>query len=321
MAASLEDLALAYRIMASPDPANPASASFPDPLTCIPGPNSSAPKTIGVYRDWIKRADPAVLTLFDKTIEYYRDQKFYTIVDISIPYLPEGQKAHALTILTDICSTVTKEQISQATPSNRILLSMAGNQAAAQDFIAAQRMRNLLMRHLAHLYQKYPGLIIATPTVPIAGWKIAKGEADLAEGVSEPDTTLRTMEYVYLANFTGCPALSWPMGYATNGGQMPVGIMGMGEWGSEESLIAWARDGEGILDVVEGSRPLTTEDDTVKDTEEPSAAAPKDGKTGPRIPSGKGAKWVDVVALAREYRANLDQGLLPSLGLTPPISI
>jgi hypothetical protein len=34
--------------------------------------------------------------------------------------------------------------------------------------------------------------------------------------------SLRSMEYVYLANFTGNPAISCPMGYA---GSVPVGLM------------------------------------------------------------------------------------------------
>ncbi|KAL1953999.1 hypothetical protein VTO42DRAFT_1854 [Malbranchea cinnamomea] len=289
MAASLDDLALAYRIMAAPDPTNAHSRGFPDPLSTINV--SSRPRVIGVYRDWINRSDPPVISLFDKAIEHYKNQS-YTVVDISIPYLPEGQKAHALTILCEIASGVTKEQICQVTPANKVLLSLGANQASGQDFLAAQKLRNLLMRHLAYLFQRYPGLVIATPTVPIAGWKIANGEADLTHGVSDANTSLRTMEYVYLANFTGCPAITFPMGYA-EGTQMPVGLMGMGEWGSEEALIEWARDGEGVLDVdVEVSTSAT-------DANNHGDGAAVFLRNGLRIPSGKHGKWVDAIGLAR----------------------
>jgi amidase len=52
---------------------------------------------------------------------------------------------------------------------------------------------------------------------------------------------------------------------------MPVGIMGMGECGSEEQLLAFARDHQGVL---------------------PSPEAELS------VPSGKGAVWVDVIGEA-----------------------
>jgi len=146
------------------------------------------------------------------------------------------------------------------------------------------------MQHLSFLFEKYPGLVIATPTVPIPGWKI-EHQADLTNGLSDANTSIRCMEYAYLANFTGCPAISFPMGYF-DGTQVPASIMGMSEWGSEETLIEWARDGEGILDVdldtvgVDANGAGDASDHVVV------------GK-GLRIPSGKGGKWVDVIAAAR----------------------
>ncbi|EGE80878.1 amidase [Blastomyces dermatitidis ATCC 18188] len=295
MTSSLDDLALSYRIMASPDPESMPSSSFPDPLSTIPSSDTlaSRPKVIGIFRDWVNRADPAVLSLFNNAIDYYRDHQNYTVLDISIPFLPEGQKAHALTILAEISSTITPEQIRQLTPQNKVLVSIGSNQAAARDFLAAQRMRNLLMSHLAHLYQKHPGLIIATPTTPMPGWKISKGDADLVSGVSDENSSLRAMEYVFLANFTGCPALSRPMGLVEGPG-VPVGLMGMGEWGSEEMLIEWARDGEGMSVLsAEGGGDAAAAAAAAAET----AAGSKGVVKVPDVE--KGGKWVDVIEVAR----------------------
>jgi len=58
------------------------------------------------------------------------------------------------------------------------------------------------------------------------------------------------MEYVWLANFTGCPAINCPVGYidpVKGKGKIPVGITGMGEWGSEDVLIEWGREAESYL--------------------------------------------------------------------------
>ena len=57
----------------------------------------------------------------------------------------------------------------------------------------------------------------------------------------------RTMEYVWLANFIGAPCIQFPVGYAEPAqgqGKIPIGMSGMGEWGSEEELLAFGFDGE-----------------------------------------------------------------------------
>lgn len=87
--------------------------------------------------------------------------------------------------------------------------------------------------------------------------------------------TLKHMMYVFLANITGTPALTVPVGYVDpvqGTGKIPVNLMALGEWGSEEQLLAWASEAEKYLDeVVEGGR---------------------------RRPAG----WVDVLAAAKTQK-------------------
>ncbi|KAI1982007.1 hypothetical protein LOZ53_000740 [Ophidiomyces ophidiicola] len=285
MASSLDDLELSYNLMSMPDPDNWASSCFPD--TTVATVVDSRPKVIGVYQDWVKRSDGPVLSLFNRMIEYYRTQQGYEIVDIHIPYIPEGQKAHALTILSEIAAAFSKEQTSKLSAPNKVLVSSGSSQVSARDFFAAQRLRSLLMSHLAFLFKKYPGMIIATPTLPVEGWRIS-GEADLTHGVSDTNMSVRTMEFVYLANFCGCPSISCPMGY-TDDSEIPVGIMGMSDWGSEWALIEWARDGKGVLDAEED---ISSNGNGAIDAGDPAIVVGK----GLRIPSTKnGGKWVDAI--------------------------
>jgi Asp-tRNA(Asn)/Glu-tRNA(Gln) amidotransferase A subunit family amidase len=113
------------------------------------------------------------------------------------------------------------------------------------------------MEHLAHLFQKHPGLIIVTPTTPNAGWAIE--EADLACGMSNANMTLRNMEYVWLANFTGIPCLQMPVGYVDGvkgKGKVPIGMSGQSEWGSEDALIEFGYDAEKWLhEGLKGGQP------------------------------------------------------------------
>lgn len=287
MASNIDDLAISYRIMAAPAPAlqDPTSAQFPVP---VPAP-SDRPRTkkIGIVSEWIDRAEPAVRAVFDTALKFYRDNG-YSVVDIKIPYLPQGQRAHVLTIMSDIASGLTPNQISKLTAPNKVLVSLGMYQITAQDFLSAQRLRNLLMTHLAYIFKTHPGIMIFTPTTPIPGWHIDGGDADLARGLSDGTTSVRNMEYVWLANFTGCPSINCPAGFDKKTGA-PIGIMAMSEWGTEEDLIDFARDGEAILDLPENHPPSSEEDGSAK---------------GLRIPSGSQSSWEDVIALAKEKQGS-----------------
>ena len=220
MASSMDDLTIAYRIMAQSDPRSRFSSPFPS--TLVAQPKWDGKKVIGLYRDWIDRSDKPVLDMFDEAVDFYVKAGYET-VDVEIPLMVEGQKAHAMTILSEARSRVSNADMKKLTYHNQLLFNVAGSHASAQDFLFAQRLRSLLMQHLAWLWDKYPGLLILTPTTPCAGWKIGKLGDLQSPGVFDGDQSLRSMEYVYFANFVGAPAISLPMGYAEGG--VPVGLM------------------------------------------------------------------------------------------------
>jgi Asp-tRNA(Asn)/Glu-tRNA(Gln) amidotransferase A subunit family amidase len=253
LAANMSDLEAAYRLIATPNPSYPPSELFIPPGVASP----SRPKVIGICDKWFDRADPAILKLCNDAVEYYKTKLGYEVVSIEIPYLPEGQTAHAMTILAEMAirarahASNKSAWLSGLTPANKILLSL-GNVTPSRDYLLAQQLRNLQMQHLASLYQQHPGLIIVTPTTPMAGWPIS-GEGDLKHGVSDGNSSIRNMEYVWMANFTGNPAISCPVGYADpvkGQGRIPVSLMALGEWGSEDALIAWGKEAEVWLNEV-----------------------------------------------------------------------
>jgi Asp-tRNA(Asn)/Glu-tRNA(Gln) amidotransferase A subunit family amidase len=263
MAIDMDSLALAYRVMATPDPNVSASALF------APSQPLSAPrkKIIGIFRPWYDNSDAPVKASCDAAVEWLKKTYDYTVVDVTIPLVNEGQLAHALTIMMEVFNGLQDRSFLQ--PANRILMSVGGN-ATANDFLNAQKTRQVLMQHLAHLFDTHGhDLIIVTPTTPNAGWSFKKG--DLKSGISDGDKTIRSMQYVWLANFTGNPAISVPVAYVdpkAGKNKIPVGLMGMGIWGGEEALIEFGYECEKYLhEVVEG------------------------GQTKP-------ANWVDVFALS-----------------------
>ncbi|KAF2006533.1 amidase signature enzyme [Amniculicola lignicola CBS 123094] len=253
MGANMIDVEVGFRLMASPDPVNSTSSCFPIPSVArIP----ARYKVLGIYKPWFDRADPAVRTACEAAIDYLRDTLGYKIVDVSIPMLHAGQIAHALTCLTELAAG-NPGSVSDLQPANKILISV-GRHTPASDYLLAQRLRELLMQHLSALYEEHPGLVIVTPTTTLPGWHINGGAQDLKYGISDANMSTRNMEYVWVANLSGCPCLQAPVGYIEGKGEavVPVGLMGMTEWGADEEAIGWGYDVENWLHegLVEGRR-------------------------------------------------------------------
>lgn len=243
LAANMIDLELSYRIMAQPDHLDPTAALFaaPAPSTSLGG----RKKVLGVFRGWFGRADPTVRAACQASIDWLVANLGYEVVDVSLPLLHEGQMAHTMTILCAISAGVSSP--AALTAPNKVLVATSAGNTPAVDLLQAQKVRHLLMRHLAHLYAAHPGLVVVTPTTPNAGWAINPG--DLKYGVSDGNMSLRSMTYTPLANFTGVPAISVPVGYvdAKGGGIIPVSLMGMAEWCGDDELIAFGYDCERYL--------------------------------------------------------------------------
>ncbi|KJR81536.1 amidase [Sporothrix schenckii 1099-18] len=277
MAATVSDLKAAYRTISQPNPDDPVTGKFAISLP----PATNARRVIGVPREWVARADPVVLEHFNRVVDHCRDALGYEIVDIQIPLLSQGQAAHGPLCLLESLDKVRD----RATPNrddwagmlnaqNRILLTIIQH-ASAVDLLKFNQLRTVLMRHMAHLFtEKHPGMIVLTPTTPMAGWKKLPG--DDVYGFMDGNMTLHCMLYVWLSNTTGCPSVSCPMGYAEpeqGEGRVPMGVLAMGEWGAEEQLLGWAAEAESYL---HNTYP------------------------GGRI---RPAKWVDVIARAKEHKA------------------
>jgi D-lactate dehydrogenase (cytochrome) len=87
LAANMCDLEAAYRIMAAPNPLDPTGSLFAPPVSI----SSDRPKVLGVYKQWFNRAEPSVLSLCNKVVDYMQDKLGYSVVQIELPYLPQGQ--------------------------------------------------------------------------------------------------------------------------------------------------------------------------------------------------------------------------------------
>lgn len=257
MAGTVADLTVAYRFMSQPNSQCSVQGRFALSKPPAPGAN----KVMGIYKDWWNQADPQVRDVCEKAVDHFANKCGYDIVDISIPHIPEAQVTHGIICLVEMAETARRrtpnpaDWLSLVGPANKVLMTVATKTPGA-DFLKYNALRELIMRHLAFLFQKYPGLLIMTPTTPMMGWPVNPG--DQAYGFSDTNTSIRNMMYVFLSNMTGTPSLSAPVGYVEpqqGEGKLPIALMATGEWGSEEQLLAWAGESEEYLhSVYEGGR-------------------------------------------------------------------
>lgn len=261
IAADISSLTTVLQVIAAPHSSSP----FP-PLSLSLTSRSPDPKILGIPSAWIAQSTPAIQVLLNNLIRTLVSKHGYATVEIEIPFLPEGQIAHAMTVLTDAATLLPETK--NLTPANRILLAL-GRVTPSTDYVLAQKLRRLLMQHLSYLWAQHPGMLIITPVTACEGLPILS-ESELKYGVNDGDRTLKSMEYVWLANFCGLPSLSVPMGFVqAKGGDVPVGLMATGEWCSEEGLLRFGKEVEGVVAAGSMRRP---------------------------------GKWVDVVERARGVR-------------------
>lgn len=254
LAADVPTLATVYAVMAQPHPTSlfPAVAS-PAQLLDPAAPN---PRTLGICQAWFDQAAPAVRELCATFVDALVRDHGYRTVRIDIPFLVEGQTAHALTVLSDAATLLPA--YGNLAPTTRLLLAL-GRTTPSTDYVLAQKLRRVLVQHLSHLWHQHPGMLLVTPTTRCAGWPMHR-PGERGYGMSDGDTTMRTMEYVWMANFCGLPSLTVPAGYvvpegrpdagniaaADVPGKVPVGIMATGEWASEALLLRYGLDAEAV---------------------------------------------------------------------------
>lgn len=197
IAATMDDLELAYSIMAQPDPNNATSREFPRSLK-TPREACTGKRIIGVYKAWVEDCDADVRAATQAAITWLQESAGYEVVEIEIPLLKEGRLAHALTILTEIGQGFCRGDTRGLTPANKVIVAVS-SKTSARDFAIAQKVRALLMGHLSSLFEKHgDGLVIVSPVTPHAGAKIGSEEhvRKGGAGVSNSNLSLKTMQYV-----------------------------------------------------------------------------------------------------------------------------
>jgi Asp-tRNA(Asn)/Glu-tRNA(Gln) amidotransferase A subunit family amidase len=238
LAASVEDAALAYSLIAGPDPLEPTTLAQP-PVT-LAGWNRPDLKGVrlGIFRDWFEHAAPDVVHTCQAMVKQL-ESAGAEVRQVSVPWLDETRVAHAVTILSEVAAGMKKYRAQRPLHGPAVRLSLVlGDSMSAQDYLQAQRLRTRAIAAFDEVFRQVDAIITpatALPPQPIPAGGLAKGWSDLS-------TDTEMMRFIFPPNLTGHPAITFPAGYTASG--LPVGMQAIGRRWEEHLLLRVAYNAE-----------------------------------------------------------------------------
>jgi len=228
---SVDDAAILYGVL----------RGIPDPV--VPTPRDVSGLRFGIPRPYFfDLMDPQVLTRFDESCERLKsagavleDVVIAHTKEIAAIYvhiaLPEAASYHAPTL---------ESQPHDYTENVRLRLEM-GRYILAEDYVRAQRGRQLLTREVREALGGRDGLLL--PSMPVPATRL--GAPMVSIGGSEEPVRNITLRLTQLFNITGHPAISLPCGKTDEG--LPVGLQIVGTRNRTPELLEVAAAVEGVL--------------------------------------------------------------------------
>ena len=237
--ATATDVALAYAVMAGPDPADPGTAAQPAPHLDGYLDDDLQGVRIGVYRSWFEDAEPDIVAACQGVLDGFVERGA-SIVDIDIEELDNTRIAHTVTIISEMLTSMSDHLAAHRHEMGTDVRSNLSLAAAltAEDYVRAQRMRTRAWNRFERIYEQVD--IIATPTTGIVAPAIAPDA--LKAGESNLPMLSALMRFIIPANLIGLPAITFPAGFDSQG--LPIGFHAMGRAWDEALLLRLARISE-----------------------------------------------------------------------------
>ncbi len=239
LAASVRDAALGYAVMAGPCGMDHHTWYQPSPDLERWDNTDLNDLRLGIFDPWFEDAEPEIVAACADLLREL-ESAGATIKKIAIPELEAGRVAHLITIAGEMAQEMDRYYQQHRRDFGldvRLNLALA-RQFTIMDYIQAQRIRGRMMKLVGEIFNDVDAIV--TPTTGVSAPPI--NEKAQPHGESDLTTLSAIMRFVFLANLTGLPAISFPAGYNLSG--MPIGLMAMGRWWEERHLLRLARVAE-----------------------------------------------------------------------------
>ncbi|MCW5978161.1 MAG: amidase [Bryobacteraceae bacterium] len=240
IAATAEDAALLYAVIAGPDPKDPNTQLQP-PVRTGGFDGALEGVRIGIYRDWFSDAAGEVVAACEQLLAQFV-RLGAELVDVTIPDLRLIALAHGLTIHAEMAANMERHDRERRRGFSLTTRLMLANVRAlpSGDYVLAQRIRTRAMDRFRAALTRAD--VIATPATPLTALPISKH--GLLDAETNVGRVVETMRFTNPANLTGLPAISLPCGYD---GGLPVGLQLTGRPWDERTLFRLALAADTIV--------------------------------------------------------------------------
>ncbi len=240
--ATVEDVALAYGLIAGPDPADPRS-HFQPPVDLAGWNNADLHGlTLGIYRPWFRHAAPEVVAACEAMLQHLL-RAGAQLREVEIPALDSMRIAHVVTILSEMASHMSQHHDQWGTLGAPVRVTLAlAHGFTSGDYLQAQRVRTQAIAAFERVLVEVDAIVTPTTAIPAPAIP-AGGERD---GWSDLSATTEKMRFAFTANLTGHPAISFPAGYDSGG--LPIGMQAIGRYWDERTLLRLAFAAERSLE-------------------------------------------------------------------------
>jgi aspartyl-tRNA(Asn)/glutamyl-tRNA(Gln) amidotransferase subunit A len=211
---------------------------------------------IGVVRDAVSEdVSPEVRAACEAAIEDLRTETGGEVREVELADLEAATMAAILAINAESLSGVTPRQLNELSPElSPIARGFLKYQMLlpAGAFMQASRVRTLIRGRLAALFAEID--VLAWPTIPAVAPALDAPLVELPSGTLTADQA--NVRGAALANLTGIPAISVPVGLGAGG--LPIGLQLQAAWGGDGLLLDAAAALERATERrwVEGRPPL-----------------------------------------------------------------
>ncbi len=243
LAATATDAALAYAVMAGPDPKDPNSMRQPLPTLAGWDQLDLGGLKLGVYWPWFRHATADMVAACETMLHRFESMGA-VIHDVVIPDLEAARIAHIITIGGEMAQALDHtyaKHHQQHGADVRMNLALA-RAFTTMDYVQSQRVRTRLIANFSRVFEQVD--VVLTPATALPAPIIPK--AALPEGESDLSTLVEIIRFATPGNLTGLPAISFPVGY--NADKLPLGMQAMGRPWQEPTLLRLALAAERVVD-------------------------------------------------------------------------